>query len=289
MAEQIQALTADDLRQRQEEVDASMDRFRETAERTLIVVLVLALAVAMGSTYQIWRLEGKADKQRVRTEHAERELRLLSQKLVRAQEEERRHIARELHDEIGQMLTALKVELGNLDRLRNSRDEEYRAHLDDAKQLATQTLVSVRTMASGLRPSVLDDLGLGPALQWQAREFSRRTGVPVEVSLEDLPADLPDAHRTCIYRVVQEALTNCARHSEAGHIDIDVHREDSILVLKVQDNGRGLPTGGSAAGLGLRGMEERVRELGGYFKIESDPGGGTTVKASIPLPAEVAA
>jgi signal transduction histidine kinase len=290
MAEQIQALTADDLRQRQEEVDASMDRFRETAERTLIVVLVLALAVAMGSTYQIWRLEGKADKQRVRTEHAERELRLLSQKLVRAQEEERRHIARELHDEIGQMLTALKVELGNLDRLRNSRDEEYRAHLDDAKQLATQTLVSVRTMASGLRPSVLDDLGLGPALQWQAREFSRRTGVPVEVSLEDLPADLPDAHRTCIYRVVQEALTNCARHSEAGHIDIDVHREDSILVLKVQDNGRGLPNGGgSAAGLGLRGMEERVRELGGYFRIESDPGGGTTVKASIPLPAEVAA
>jgi signal transduction histidine kinase len=290
MAEEIQGLTAADLRQRQEEVDARMSRYRETAERTLIVVLCLAVAVALGSTFRIWRLEGRAEKQRARTEHAERELRLLSQKLVRAQEEERRHIARELHDEIGQMLTALKVELGNLDRLRHARTEDYRAHLEDAKQLATQTLVSVRTMASGLRPSVLDDLGLGPALQWQAREFSRRTGVPVEVALDDLPADLPESHRTCIYRVVQEALTNCARHSDAAHIDIDVRREDAVLVLRVSDNGRGLPEdGGAGAGLGLRGMEERVRELGGSFRIESSAGSGTTVKASIPLPEEVAA
>ena len=288
MAKQIQALTAADLRQRQQQVDAGMDRYRRTAQRTLIIVLALALAVALGSTYRISILEGRAEKQRARTEQAERQLRLLSQRLVRAQEEERRHIARELHDEIGQMLTALKVELGNLDRLRGARDSEYRAHLEDAKQLAAQTLVSVRTMASGLRPSVLDDLGLGPALQWQAREFSRRTGVPVEVALEGLPEDLPEGHRTCIYRVVQEALTNCARHSEAGHIDIEVHREDAILVLKVQDNGRGFQDD-AAAGLGLRGMEERVRELGGDFRIESEPGNGATVKATIPLPEETPA
>lgn len=289
MAEQIQALTAADLRQRQEQVDARMATYRQTSVRTMMVAMVLAFLVAVASTFRIWRLEGKAEKERTRTEDAERELRLLSQKLVRAQEEERRHIARELHDEVGQMLTALKVELGNLDRLRNARDEDYRRHLDDAKQLAAQTLVSVRTMASGLRPSVLDDLGLGPALQWQAREFSRHTGVPVEVSVQDLPPDLPDVHRTCIYRVVQEALTNCARHSEAAHIEINVHREDGILVLSVSDNGRGLPYGGGVAGLGLRGMEERVRELGGRFSIDSHPGDGTTVKASIPLPEEVAA
>jgi signal transduction histidine kinase len=250
---------------------------------------VVGIAVAATSSYRIWKLELEAERERARIEHAEGELRRLSQNLVRAQEEERRHIARELHDEVGQMLTALKVELGNLDRLRHADGDEFRAHLDDARQLASQTLVSVRTMASGLRPSVLDDLGLGPALQWQAREFSRRTGVPVEVAVGQLPSDLPETHRTCIYRVVQEALTNCARHAGAEHISIDLRAGKRSLLLAVQDDGRGLAKKPNGGGLGLRSMEERVRELGGSFSIHSRPGRGTSVNASIPLPREVAA
>jgi signal transduction histidine kinase len=288
MANQVKSLSAADLRQRQEQVDARMADFRSAGKQMLLLAVVVAIAVAATSSYRIWKLEFSAERERARIEHAERELRRLSQKLVRAQEEERRHIARELHDEVGQMLTALKVELGNLDRLRRGDAEEYKSHLEDARQLASQTLVSVRTMASGLRPSVLDDLGLGPALHWQAREFSRRTGVPVEVAVGELPSDLPEAHRTCIYRVVQEALTNCARHAGAEHIRIDVRAGEDSLLLSVRDDGRGLVRTRSGDGLGLRGMEERVRELGGSFSIDSRPGGGTAVSASIPLPREVA-
>ena len=148
----------------------------------------------------------------------------------------------------------------------------------------------MRNLAAGLRPSILDDLGLGPALEWQAREFSRRTGIPVEVQRSGLLPELPDRHRTCLYRVVQEALTNCARHAEAHEIRIALETEADHLSLTVQDDGRGL--GGQApldhangaTGLGLMGIEERVRELGGTLAIRSQAGKGTLLNASIPLP-----
>jgi signal transduction histidine kinase len=240
-------------------------------------------------------LERRAEQQRLRTVLAEKELRLLSQKLVHAQEDESRRLSRELHDEVGQMLTALRVELGNLDKLRSGPDEEFSSHLEDAKSLTVRTLNSVRNLASGLRPSILDDFGLGPALQWQAREFSRRTGVPVEVVLGGLPVELPDLHRTCVYRVVQEALTNCARHAQARQIRVALHTELDQLSLTIQDDGQGLPENFSAhdrpfaSGTGLVGMEERVRELGGLLEIQSQAGRGTLIKVSIPIPAEAAA
>ena len=142
---------------------------------------------------------------------------------------------------------------------------------------------------------MLDDLGLGPALQSQAREFSRRTGVPVSVALDDLQVELPEAHRTCIYRVVQEALTNCARHARAQSIRVVLHAEANQLSLTIQDDGRGLATplfrGPPCLcfGLGLVGIEERVRELAGSFDIQSQPGKGTLLKISIPIPAEAMA
>ena len=112
------------------------------------------------------------------------------------------------------MLTALSMELGNVEELRHDPGEGFAQHLKEAKNLNQETLQTVRNISSGLRPSVLDELGLAPALQWQAREFTRRSGVPVELQL-DGELDLPDEHRTCIYRVVQEALTNAARHAGA--------------------------------------------------------------------------
>ena len=174
--------------------------------------------------------------------------------------------------------------------MRFSGDDTFREHMKEAKGLAEQTLRSVRSLAMGLRPSMLDDLGLGPALEWQAREFSRRTGIPVEVSREGELDDLPEAHRTCLYRAVQESLTNCARHAQAHQIRIAANSDHGRLSLIVQDDGRGMPAAilnkREAYGtLGLLGIEERVKELAGKLEVYSRPGKGTLLKITIPLPA----
>jgi signal transduction histidine kinase len=292
IAGQARKMNAGELEQRQREMDSNMAEFRRSGQRTLILVLALAAAASLASILRVSHLESRAAKQHAETERAEREMRRLSHELVRAQEDERRNLSRELHDEIGQTLTALGVELANLERLRASGEGQFEEHLQDAKQLAAQTLRSVRDIAMGLRPALLDDLGLGPALEWQGREFSRRTGIPVEVLREGLREDLPEGHRTCLYRVVQEALTNCARHAEAKHIRVALHTEVGRLSLTVQDDGQGLPPqfqrerADGAPHMGLVGIEERIRELGGALVIDSQAGKGTLLKVWIPLPQE---
>ncbi|MGE5646942.1 MAG: sensor histidine kinase [Acidobacteriota bacterium] len=292
IAAEAKSINAADLSDRQQKLDRAMAGFRRSGQRTLTVALVLGLASALASIVWVSRLERRAEDQHRKTERAEEELRRLSRQLVRAQEDERRSLSRELHDQVGQTITALRVELGNVEKLRNAPPEEFRRHLDDAKELAAETLRSVRAIAMGLRPSVLDDLGVGPGIEWQGREFSRRTGIPVDVVIEGLPADVPDSHRTCAYRVVQEALTNCAKHAQASHIRIALHGGAGRLLLTVQDDGRGVPDEvregrrGTSLGLGLIGIEERVRELGGSFNILSQNGKGTLLKISIPLPVE---
>jgi signal transduction histidine kinase len=285
LAGEVKGLNALRLRERQSQMNATMEEFRQSGRRMLLAVLLISLLVAVGSIARISQLEIRAERQHLETETAEQELRRLSQQLVRAQEDERRNISRELHDEVGQTLTALRVELGNLEKLRSGPEEPFRAHMEDAKDLAAHTLQSVRSLAMGLRPAILDDLGLGSAVEWQAREFSRRTGSPVEVRKEDLPDELPERHRTCLYRLVQEALTNCARHAEARRVQISLGTQNGWILLTVRDDGRGLagPLQPESSSLGLLGMEERVRELGGALAIQSEPGKGTLLKASIPL------
>jgi signal transduction histidine kinase len=138
-------------------------------------------------------------------------------------------------------------------------------------------------MALLLRPSMLDDFGLVPALDWQARETAKRTGMRVDVSSE-VPEELPEEHKTCIYRVVQEALNNCARHAQASAVQVAVHGEHGHILLSVQDDGAGFDTK-RVRGMGLVGMEERVRHLGGSFEIHSHPGRGTLLQARLPLAA----
>ena len=131
---------------------------------------------------------------------------------------------------------------------------------------------------------MLDDLGLGPALEWQAREFSRRTGVPVTVQADGTVDLLPESYRTCIYRVVQEALTNCARHASAKSIRVNLHGRPNWLALTVEDDGGGfLPEESRGRGIGLIGIRERVGELGGSVEIFSQPGKGTLIRAELPL------
>ena len=296
MAARVAELSAQQLRRQEQRIQRNVSESRRTWTRLVVVSVILGLVISILSVGSIVRLERRAEHQRERTKVAEQELRRLSQQLVHAQEDERRVLSRELHDAVGQALTALRVELGNLEAARGEDESRFRSRIQEAKALAEQTMRTVRDLSMGLRPSMLDDLGLGPALEWQAREFSRRTGTPVEVVLEGLGADLPESYRTCAYRVVQEALTNCARHAQAKHIRVAVHANTLTLLLAVEDDGVGLPhlrdQNGSEPGqrgLGLIGIEERARELGGELSIHSQPGKGTLLRIELPLPKESAA
>ena len=209
----------------------------------------------------------------------------LSARLVAAQESERRSIARELHDEIGQSLSAVLVELGNLSAaLPPDVARDVRQYSDTILTLVEGSVAAVRNLSLLLRPSMLDDLGLVPALEWQARETLRRTGMKVSVAAEEVPEDLPESHNTCIYRVVQEALHNCERHAGATKVRVILRREDSRLFLSIQDNGKGFDAS-REKGLGLLGMGERIAHLNGDFRIDSNPGEGSLITVSLPLPA----
>ncbi|HEY1340194.1 MAG TPA: sensor histidine kinase [Bryobacteraceae bacterium] len=285
IAGEIHDLTKANLVRERQDVDREQADMQAFIERMLAVTVLLGLMIAAVSIFRMTRLEHRADEQRKRTEAAEDELRLLSRQLVRAQEQERKSISRELHDEIGQMLTALRMELRSLQELRGAPPEQFEEHLDDAKRLTEQSLRAVRDMAMGLRPSMLDDLGLGSALQWQARQFSKHAGVPVNVQIEGALTSLPERHRTCIYRVVQEALTNCARHARAHTIGVAIVRGERQLRVTVRDDGAGFdPSATRGRGLGLIGMQERIKELGGELKLRSLPQHGTVLSAVIPLP-----
>jgi signal transduction histidine kinase len=133
-----------------------------------------------------------------------------------------------------------------------------------------------------LRPSMLDDFGLVPALEWQAREVSKRTGLRVHVAAEESAGELPDELKTCIYRVVQEALHNCARHANARTVKVVVKQEPSRIILSVADDGHGFDVR-RVRGLGLVGMQERVNHLGGSFEIDSSPGAGTKLAVHLPI------
>ena len=206
----------------------------------------------------------------------------LSARLVSAQEEERRAISRELHDEVGQSLSALLMEAGNAAARVPDASVDVRRHVESIKKLAEASVNVIRNMTLLLRPSMLDDFGLLPALEWQAREVSKRTGLRVHVTAEEASGELPDQLRTCIYRVVQEALHNCARHSQARSVRVIVRQEAHRILLSVEDDGHGFDAG-RVRGLGLVGMEERVTHLGGAFEVKSRPGAGTRVAAELPL------
>jgi signal transduction histidine kinase len=245
----------------------------------------LGVVVAVAGGRRIAALQRRAEEHRRRIEKSEAERRRLSAELVRAQEEERKHISRELHDEVGQTLTALTIEIGNIQRLRTAPVLEFNEHVDGARNLAQGTLKTVREMAMGLRPSMLDDSGLVPALRWQVREFTKRTNVAVGLQTNGELADLGEEVTTCIYRVVQEALTNCARHANARSVRVSLHGENDLVHLAIQDDGIGFDTSMDTEGLGIVGIKERLHDVGGTVKITSEPQRGTLLLVEIPLEA----
>jgi signal transduction histidine kinase len=269
---------------RRGEMEGIFSKLKSDFWRILQMALALWIVIAGWTIWRFSMLERKARQLQEQAEQGRQDLRDLSQQLVSAQEEERRTISRELHDQIGQLLTAIQMTFSNIEEARS----DARHHIEDGKALTERTVTAVRDLAMGLRPSILDDLGLAPALEWQAREFSKRSGIAVELRHDGFLEDLPETHRTCLYRVIQEALTNCARHSGAKGVRISLHGAREWISLTVEDDGRGFRRDQlKRLGLGLLGMEERVMELDGRISILSGEGKGTLIKVELPLVHEV--
>ena len=235
-----------------------------------------ALLLAGGCLFYIFRIERQNNRRYQEVLKARGALEQLSARLVDAQEIERRTISRELHDEVGQTLNAVLVDAANLAKRIQADDAVSLRYLDNIRQFADSSVNSIRDIALLLRPSMLDDLGLIPALEWQAREVSRRSGIKVKVAAENVTDSLSDEMRTCIFRIVQEALQNVSRHSGAKSAVITVRQDASSLFLSVEDDGCGFDPE-RTRGLGMLGMEERVRQLSGQFQIRSAPGKGAAL------------
>ncbi|HEX7829970.1 MAG TPA: sensor histidine kinase [Thermoanaerobaculia bacterium] len=284
IATDIEQLNNTNLATQRAEVTRRLATFRADLHRRLWRTLLLGFVVAFVAVVRLRMLERRSERQREHAERAEHEMRLLSQQLVATQEEERKKLTRELHDHVGQMLTALRMEIGRADRARGSSGSDTQlAHaIAEAKRLLDTILRSVRDLVMGLRPSMLDDFGLQPALEWLVRDFRRRYGTPIDLALSGEIDLLPDQHRTGIYRIVQEALTNCARHAHAKRIEIALRVERNTLDLVIADDGVGIDPGRNR-GMGLIGIEERVRELHGTFDAGRRRPSGTELRVTMPV------
>ncbi|MFA5802888.1 MAG: ATP-binding protein [Thermoleophilia bacterium] len=212
--------------------------------------------------------------------------------VIKAQEDERKRIARELHDETSQSLTGLVIGIRMVEELVPDSIPEIKERLDSINHLAHQTLNEVHHMAVRLRPSVLDDLGLSAALRSYGKEFTENTGIPVDVQLLAMIQRLSPEMETVLYRVVQEALTNIARHSEATKCRVTLRRRESVVQGVIEDNGKGFDPQSvmlseeKGSGLGLHGMKERIELVGGSLEFESRSGEGSTIFIEVPLKTE---
>jgi two-component system, NarL family, sensor histidine kinase UhpB len=211
------------------------------------------------------------------------QLRALSSFLQTVREEERKRIARELHDELGQALTALKIDIDWLETQQIAQDVKVAAKLVSMGHVLSKTVESVRRIAEDLRPGMLDDLGLAAAIEWQVEQFQERTDIVCELRMNREEFELEDNVATSVFRIIQEALTNTARHAEAGRVHIVVEEQGDQIHLEVRDNGKGFHPAPRKRSYGLLGIRERVNMLGGEMQITSEPGNGTCVRASIPL------
>jgi signal transduction histidine kinase len=283
IADRIAAINEQQLTLGNNQVVSLLLRFQTRMFVTLMAALVLGLGMASFSTRRILRLENQARLRYEEAADARSQLKDLSARLVQAQEIERRALSRELHDEVGQSLSAVLVELRNLSAGIEVRSaEQSRSHVETVKSLVESAVRVIRNMALLLRPSMLDDLGLIPALKWQARECAKRTGMSVSIATELESDDLPDEYKTCVYRVVQEALHNCERHSRATTVRIRVEQKPGRLTLIIQDDGQGFDIR-QMKGVGLLGIQERVARLGGKASVHSKPGDGTVLSVELLL------
>jgi signal transduction histidine kinase len=212
------------------------------------------------------------------------QLQLLSSYLQTIREEERSHISREIHDELGQLLTGLKMDLAWLNKRILEKDPDSTVKITEMIEIVDETVKSVRKIATELRPGILDDLGLIPAIEWQCTEFEKKSGMPCEFinSVGDIKIDKPVS--TGVFRILQETFTNIARHAAASHVNVELFEQKGMYILTVKDNGIGFDNSIDAKvkTLGLMGMKERAIMLGGSLTIQSKQQAGTTISLKFP-------
>ena len=251
------------------------------------VCMVIAVAVVGFSFAYARDLEVESQRKYEEVARAKNEMERLSARLLNVQEEERRGLSRELHDGIGQTLTALRIEVSHFQSNKLLMDEDVRERWNRAKRLAEDAVRTVRDISLLLRPSLLDDLGLEPALRWQTEDFGRRTGITCHFNAESLQEQIPDAWKTCVFRIVQEAIHNCEKHAAPRTVRVAIRQDAEQLIVDVEDDGCGFDLHGKSApqgtGLGIVGMRERAAMLGGSLHIQSSPGRGTKLTVHLPL------
>ena len=222
-------------------------------------------------------------------EERNRELHALSERAIDAQEEERRAIAQSLHDDTGQALSMLIIHLDRIDERIQPDQQELKKQVADARDLASNSLTELRRILSGLRPAILDDLGLVPAIRWFVRTNLEQVGIRVVIKAPGIPVELSPAITTTLFRIVQEAVSNIVRHAGAESVTIVLELDGEVVQLRIEDDGRGFNPGVASRDavelqrLGLLGIRERAELLGGEVEIESAPEKGTRLQVSIPL------
>jgi PAS domain S-box-containing protein len=237
--------------------------------------------VYLASTHDITEL-AKAEDALLQTNKQLRELTIHLQEI---REEERKHISREIHDELGQQLTALKLNLSWIAKKMTAQDEAVVTKIKSSLDVINGTIQTVRRLATELRPAMLDELGLAEAIRWQTNEFSKRTGIEVDFETNADECVFPPDISISFFRILQESLTNIIRHAEAGHVECKLHLADRSLLLQVCDDGKGFypDNAGDKKSLGLLGIKERVEMLHGEYHLSSEPMKGTKLKVNVPL------
>jgi PAS domain S-box-containing protein len=266
-------------------VDAEGVRKRKDGSSVHVSVVRVPVSVPgeQIAGYAIYRDITASKRAESELQHSLEQLRALAARLHSAREEERTRVAREIHDELGQALTAIKIDFSSLLRDLPADRGAAAPRSQSILRLLDQTIQSVRRIGTELRPGILDDMGLVAALEWAGEDFQKRTGTKCEISLPDVDIPLDPERATALFRIFQETLTNVARHAEATQVRARLAKENGNLVLEVRDNGKGASEEDLArSSLGILGMRERVLLLGGTFTISSTLGIGTTVRVLIP-------
>ncbi len=281
--DQIHRLNESGFQEEQNELLLVRGGLRRQVWQTTATAGLLGLVIALVATRQAGRLERHIREQHALELDQKRELERLSSQLLHVQEEERRRIARELHDEVGQALGAIKLELAVVEgRLGSSLAA---GELAEARSITDRALQSVRELAQLLHPAMLDDLGLPDTARWYLQNFSRRTGIRTELDIAPQAGRLKPDLEVCLYRVIQETVTNVGRHAAATTCKVTVVRYTDKILATIEDDGVGFDPAlrGGTRGLGLVSLRERVTGLGGRLEVDSGAGRGTRVVAELPL------
>jgi len=267
-------------------VDGEGVRQRKDGKRLYVALVRVPVAMPSGqiAVYAIYRDITGRKRAEEELQKSRDQLRALAARLQNAREEERTRVAREIHDELGQALTAIKIDLTALVRELPMDNGPAVQRSQSILKLVDETIQSVQRIATELRPGILDDLGLAAAVEWAAEEFESRTGTKCRVSLPDADIAMDPERATALFRILQETLTNVARHANATEVKVKLARDNGDLSLEIQDNGQGIGEQQllASASLGILGMRERSLLLGGNLTIRGTPGKGTTVRVRIP-------